>query len=901
MTLTLRPYQTEAIAAVKRAWGTVNATMLVAATGLGKTVIFNSLLAEVLTPGKRGLILAHRRELITQSLTRLEQHDPALALRTGIVMANSNQVASDLIVATIQTLASEKRLRQVLAHGKIDYLITDECFPAGTLIDGKPIETIHIGETVTAWDETQARLTSGRVTRLYKRLAPAHLIRITAQGITITCTPEHPILCNGKWTPARNIQLGDYLSHEQDHSTTMRRMRHSLFATQLEFHHDPGLLGSLQSNSACRKTEGCLPALPPMRKDRRVQRQTSPGFSSQGQGLLLGRVQNTLFETALLGNSQRHQSPLCQRTHETAQPDEQSERQSQDAKEAQGQGVGEWGAGRQRRDHRATSAACACIRLGNRSSYSNGQSQGKRVSILLQSGHRQPCPQNRRRSGWAIAQTARASVGRSEKDRFVRSVRVESVEVLERGSDGRFEHLCPDGYVYNLEVAHYHTYLANGVIVHNCHHATAKAYTNLYETLQQVNPALKHLGVTATPIRADGDGLSKTYQSVAAKYDIGWGIKNGYLAPVRWLEVKTGISLKGIRSQAGDFSARQLADVFETSNCFDLVVHTHQQYGADRPFLAYTVSVEGAHTLAAKFNAAGIPVGSADASTPDDTRKQLIRQLERGELRGLINMGLWTEGLDIPQVSLIHQVRPTQSDGLYVQIIGRALRTHPGKADALILDYAPKDARNIAMFGDILGVPLDKKEYSARETQEAEEAEGPIQAGFTFDGEYRFLNGDPMEIVVRELNYLEQSPWSWHRTPDGWLTLGLGKAADQIERTLVMRPPQNGHDEYTLYGVAKRPVQFDHEGQPVRWSNEQAHYLKSAPFEELHALAEAYANKHGSAVLAGKQRGWRNEPPSMGQIQYARRLGIFQPGLSKGELANRITMHLAVRAVERGL
>lgn len=560
MTLTLRPYQTEAIQTVKREWEKVDATMLVAATGLGKTVIFNSLLADVLTPGKRGLILAHRRELITQPLDRLAQHYPALALRAGVVMAHSNQVASDLIVATVQTLASEKRLRQVLAHGKIDYLVTDEC-----------------------------------------------------------------------------------------------------------------------------------------------------------------------------------------------------------------------------------------------------------------------------------------------------------------------------------------------------HHATANAYQKLYATLQEVNPHLKHLGVTATPVRADGDGLSKTYHSVAAKYDIGWGIQNGFLAPVRWLEVKTGISLKGIRSQAGDFSARQLADVFETGNCFDLVVHTHQKYGLERPFLAYTVSVEGAHTLAAKFNAAGIPVGSADASTPDDTRKQLIRKLERGELKGLVNMGLWTEGLDIPQVSLIHQVRPTQSDGLYVQIIGRALRTYPGKADALILDYAPKDARNIAMFGDILGVPLDKKEYTERETQEAEEEEVPIQAGFTFDGEYRFLNGDPMEIVVRELHYLEQSPWSWHRAPDGWLTLGLGKAADQIERTLVMRPPQNGKDDYTLYGVAKRPVQFDHEGQPVRWGNEQAHYLKSAPFEELHALAEAYANKHGSAVLAGKQRGWRNEPPSMGQIQYARRLGIFHPGLSKGELANRITMHLAVRAVERGL
>lgn len=546
MTFKLRPYQAEAIAAVKREWQTVNATMLVAATGLGKTVIFNALLEQVMAPGKRGLILAHRRDLIRQPLARLEQHSPQLAKRAGIVMANQNEVSQDLLIATVQTLASEKRLRQVLAYGKLDYLITDEC-----------------------------------------------------------------------------------------------------------------------------------------------------------------------------------------------------------------------------------------------------------------------------------------------------------------------------------------------------HHATARAYLDLYAKLQETNPQLKHLGVTATPVRADGDGLSKTYQSVAAKYDIQWGIRQGYLAPVRWLAIQTGISLKGIRSQAGDFSARQLADVFETNNCFDLVVHTHQQYGGDRQFLAFCVSVEGAHNLAAKFNAAGIPVGSADANTPDDERKRLIRQLETGELRGLVNMGLWTEGLDIPQVSLIHQVRPTQSDGLYVQIIGRALRTYPGKPDALILDYAPKDARNIAMFGDILGVPLDKKHY-VKEEEEPEEQEGEVQSGFTFDGEYRFLDGNPMELVARELHYLELSPWAWHRTPDGWMTLGLGEGSDKIERTLVITP--NGSPEtYKLYLTAKRP-------EARSW---QAYLVKEAAFEDLQTWTEAYANQRGNAVLAAKKRGWRNEPPSMGQIKFGKRLGVFERGLSKGELADRITFKLAYDAVER--
>jgi hypothetical protein len=109
--------------------------------------------------------------------------------------------------------------------------------------------------------------------------------------------------------------------------------------------------------------------------------------------------------------------------------------------------------------------------------------------------------------------------------------RVASVEILEPGSDGRFGGLCPDGFVYNLEVEHHHNYFAEGVLVHNCHHATAKSYRRVIDYYRQ-NPNLKVLGVTATPDRADEEALGQVFDQVAFEYDILNAIHDGWLVPI---------------------------------------------------------------------------------------------------------------------------------------------------------------------------------------------------------------------------------------------------------------------------------------------------------------------------------------------------------------------------------
>lgn len=431
--------------------------------------------------------------------------------------------------------------------------------------------------------------------------------------------------------------------------------------------------------------------------------------------------------------------------------------------------------------------------------------------------------------------------------------------------------------------------LSHGVIdyliVDEAHHSAADGYLAVLKTLQGANPNLKHLGVTATPVRADNNGLP--YDKKVVHLGVRELVRDGWLAPPRWLAIQTGISLAGVNTRGSgadkDFVTKDLVNVFETDNCFDLVVESHRKYADGRKALAFVSSVAGAYRLAEIFNENGISAVAADGTTPKVKRTALLNGYRSGEYDVLVNCALFTEGLDVPETSCIHQVRPTKSDSLYLQMIGRGLRPVPGKEDCLILDYAPLDARNVTMLGDVLGVDAKKEAY----IQESDEL-GDVIAGFTFDGDVKWMIGNPMEIISRTLDYLNLSPWKWSKPngKNGAMVLGLGKGTDDVERTLVIGQPGA---EMTVWLVAKRPDD--------RWS--KAYSVKTGTFEECSMWAEDYAEQRGNAVLARKERKWRALQPSDGQLKFARQLGVWQPSMMRGDCADAITAKLALDAVGR--
>jgi superfamily II DNA or RNA helicase len=421
------------------------------------------------------------------------------------------------------------------------------------------------------------------------------------------------------------------------------------------------------------------------------------------------------------------------------------------------------------------------------------------------------------------------------------------------------------------------------LVIDECHHATAPTYMSLYAELKAANPELKHLGVTATPMRADGDGLSKVYKHVSSKITIATLVKAGYLVQPRWLGISTGISIDGVHSRAGDYVQSELAAKFDTPEGRAIILEAYQQYGSGRRAIAFTASVVGAHQLAAAFNGAGISAIAVDGTTPKDERKTIMAAFRRGEYTILANCQVATEGFDAPGTSCILMCRPTRSDSLYIQCMGRGLRPAMGVAsegeDCLILDFLPKGTRDIVMAGDVLGLPKEVTRAVKNEDKEP----GEVQAGFTFDGDTFNSSGTPMEIIARELLYLEHSPFTWFRR-DGLLTLGLGKSSDGVDRILAISGDQ-------LIGLWRRDGQYDYQCKAIACDD---------PYSKAQELAERNAN-----ILNKKDMAWHYQTATEGQTKYLKRLagGLIKPAelsvMNKRLAADLITHFQVYRAIER--
>jgi superfamily II DNA or RNA helicase len=185
-----------------------------------------------------------------------------------------------------------------------------------------------------------------------------------------------------------------------------------------------------------------------------------------------------------------------------------------------------------------------------------------------------------------------------------------------------------------------------------------------------------HVGVTATPNRTDGLGLSQFFDEIACNYDLRFGITEGYLTDIEAYQVDTDTSIERVSTSKGDLAVGELENAIDTEDRNNVIVSAWKRISG-KPALAFTASVAHAHHLAAAFNAAGIPAAAVDGTTDEEIRKMLIDQFRNGELMVLANCAVLTEGFDAPNCSTILMCRPTKSTSLYIQMIGRGTRTNP--------------------------------------------------------------------------------------------------------------------------------------------------------------------------------------------------------------------------------
>jgi superfamily II DNA or RNA helicase len=277
-----------------------------------------------------------------------------------------------------------------------------------------------------------------------------------------------------------------------------------------------------------------------------------------------------------------------------------------------------------------------------------------------------------------------------------------------------------------------------GLVVYDeCHHATAEDNRRVLSSLGVFDAAWTGtlLGFTATTVRADGMGLDEVFERIVYAKSLTEMVREGYLAPLRGYRIATLADLSRVTSGPNDFAVEELAEAVDIEERNALVARSIQELARDRRTVAFCVTVRHAMNLARALNAVGVPTGIVHGAMPLERRAETLRDFREGRIAAVTNVGVLTEGFDDPGVSCVAMARPTRSDGLYAQCVGRGTRLAPGKTDCLVLDFVDLSERSLATLPTLVGLP-PQIDLEGATLDEAERALGKIwhdDPGFEVD------------------------------------------------------------------------------------------------------------------------------------------------------------------------
>jgi ATP-dependent helicase IRC3 len=245
------------------------------------------------------------------------------------------------------------------------------------------------------------------------------------------------------------------------------------------------------------------------------------------------------------------------------------------------------------------------------------------------------------------------------------------------------------------------------VIYDECHHAAAEDNLRVLRQLGAMDAAWTGtlLGFTATTARGDGKGLDSIFERIVYTRTLPTMIDDGFLAPLRGVRISTAADLTRLSSGGADFREDELGEAVDIEERNALVARSIQELTRDRRTIAFCVNVNHARNLCRSLNALGVTAGIVYGAMPASARTRALADFREGRTQVLTNVAVLTEGFDDPGVSCIAMARPTRSEGLYAQCIGRGTRLFPGKKDCLILDFVDLSDLDLCTLPSLFGTP----------------------------------------------------------------------------------------------------------------------------------------------------------------------------------------------------
>ena len=226
------------------------------------------------------------------------------------------------------------------------------------------------------------------------------------------------------------------------------------------------------------------------------------------------------------------------------------------------------------------------------------------------------------------------------------------------------------------------------IVIDEAHHALAKTYKEMWERF----PKAKFLGLTATPCRLNGKGFTDLFDVLVQSWSVPEFISKGRLATYDFVSIKSdGVTQRLIdslqkRGADGDYQNKEMDMLLNKRPSIERLYQSFKEYGKDRKGIVYAINISHAKKIMELYQEHGIKVVAIDSKTPVAERQADIEAFRKGDIQVLVNVDIFSEGFDCPDVEFVQLARPTLSLAKYLQMVGRGLRVAKGKKNCVIID-----------------------------------------------------------------------------------------------------------------------------------------------------------------------------------------------------------------------
>ena len=366
-----------------------------------------------------------------------------------------------------------------------------------------------------------------------------------------------------------------------------------------------------------------------------------------------------------------------------------------------------------------------------------------------------------------LVEQIKATIKRMKMDS--RNITVESIQTISRRIDAL-------------------DFIPSLVVIDEAHHALAKTYKMMWDAW----PDARFLGLTATPCRLNGKGFTDLFDVLVQSWDIPTFIKEKWLSIYDFVSIKSdGVTQRLIdslqkRGADGDYQNKEMDMLLNKRPSIERLYQSFEEYGKDRKGIVYAINICHAKKIMELYQEHGIKAVAIDSKTPAAQRQADIEAFKNGDIQVLVNVDIFSEGFDCPDVEFVQLARPTLSLAKYLQMVGRGLRVAKGKKNCVIID-------NVGLYR-VFGLPSQVWNWNAmfegklkvgkkKETAKEREFFLKVQDDIQINPDSEMMMVMSHEELMQSLRYREfvdcNDDFAIIKLPDGKMTV-VNRQGEQV-------------------------------------------------------------------------------------------------------------------------